>query len=409
MLAQQSRRVHGALHGPGIREDAEQGVVVALADRVELVVVAPGAGHRQSLECLREDVDLVVRPLDPVLPGIHRLEAVFDHPVVARAEERFVQALRLVVAGALQQVAGQVLPNQLVVGNVGVQGADQVIAVAPRLGQIRIALAPVRLGVTHQIHPVPRPALAEVGRLQQAVHDRLEGLGRSVGGEGFDLRGSWRQARQRVRDAAQERVPVRLAGRSQAIPFQFRQDVAIHGRAGPILALHRWRLRGAHLLPGPMFPPAALEVENLAGIRRAGRLLVRPGRARVDPGGQVGDPLLAQPTGRRHGRPRLAPHRLHQQARRRVSRHHRRARIAPLQDARAAVEPQAREYARSLGAMAGVAMLRQQRPDPLLEMLQIGRTAAPRPHERHGGRSRESDRAASSRGSPELHRLPSLL
>ena len=66
-------------------EDAEQRVVVLLADGVELVVVAPGARDREALESLRDDIDLVVRPFHAFLPGIDGLVAEFDNAQMRRA------------------------------------------------------------------------------------------------------------------------------------------------------------------------------------------------------------------------------------------------------------------------------------------------------------------------------------
>ena len=79
------------------------------------------------------------------------------------------------------------LADQVVVGNVGIQRPDQVVAVAPRLGHVGVALAPVRLGVSHQIHPVTRPALAEVRRAKQTLDYIFHGLRRIIRYESVDL------------------------------------------------------------------------------------------------------------------------------------------------------------------------------------------------------------------------------
>ena len=61
-----------------------------------------------------------------------------------------------------EQVAGDVLGEEPVVGQVGVEGADDVVAVAPGVGDLVVELVAVRLGVADQIEPVPAPALAVV-------------------------------------------------------------------------------------------------------------------------------------------------------------------------------------------------------------------------------------------------------
>ena len=128
---QDGLRIDGAHRRPRAVHRAEERVVVLLADRVELVVVAAGARHGQPKERLRRHVHLVVRPLDAILPGIDRLEAVLDEPEVGRTDHRLVGSAVRGEARVRQQVPGQVLADQLVVGDVVVEGADQVVAVAP--------------------------------------------------------------------------------------------------------------------------------------------------------------------------------------------------------------------------------------------------------------------------------------
>ena len=63
-------------------------------------------------------------------------------------------------------------PDELVVGDVRVQGPHQVSrGVLPSLGHLRVALAPVRVRVAHQIHPVASPALSEAVRVQHAANE----------------------------------------------------------------------------------------------------------------------------------------------------------------------------------------------------------------------------------------------
>ena len=84
--AQRRRRIRRPHRGTRPVQRAEQRVVVALADRIELVVVATRARDRQALESLRNDIDLVVGPLDAFLPWIHGLVSQFDEPQVGGAE-----------------------------------------------------------------------------------------------------------------------------------------------------------------------------------------------------------------------------------------------------------------------------------------------------------------------------------
>ena len=109
----------------------------------------------------------------------------------------------MIQAGFGQQVAGQMLADQVVVGNVGIQRPDQVVAVAPRLGHIRVALAPVRFGVSHEIHPVTRPALAEMRRAKQTIDNVFHRPRRIIRYERLDLALRRGQSGQGEREASQ--------------------------------------------------------------------------------------------------------------------------------------------------------------------------------------------------------------
>ena len=117
---------------PRALQVAGQGVVVLRGDRVELVVVAAGAGDGQAQEGLGEDVDLVVDAVRLVLADVDRRMRPLAEEEEAGAEDRLVEALGRVPARPVEQVAGDVLDDELVVGHVGVERADHVVAVAPR-------------------------------------------------------------------------------------------------------------------------------------------------------------------------------------------------------------------------------------------------------------------------------------
>ena len=91
VLIEQGGGVHGHLSRTGGSEDSVEGGEVGLADGVELMVVATGAGDRESEEGLRDDVDLVIDVAYLLIDRVHRLVAVFDHAEVAGAEGRLVE------------------------------------------------------------------------------------------------------------------------------------------------------------------------------------------------------------------------------------------------------------------------------------------------------------------------------
>ena len=79
-----------------------------------------------------------------------------------------------------QQVAGDLLADELVVRLVGVERVDDVVAVPPGVRVGDVPRRAGRLGVAGDVEPVPAPALAERGRGQQPVDHLLERVGRRV-------------------------------------------------------------------------------------------------------------------------------------------------------------------------------------------------------------------------------------
>ena len=111
------------------------------------------------------------------------------------------------VAAAGELIGGELLHDELVVAQVGIERRDHVVAVgvgkriAPILGE-HIAL---RVGVAGHVEPVPAPALAVAGRREQAVDQLRERIGRLVGLERVDLLGGRRNAPEVDRRAADQR------------------------------------------------------------------------------------------------------------------------------------------------------------------------------------------------------------
>ncbi len=93
---------------------------------------------------------------------------------MCRADDRFVDALGSVDARLGQQVASHVFAHELIVGHVGVERADQIVAVVRGADDFRIALGAVRFGIANPVHPVAGPALAELRAGQQLVDKLLD-------------------------------------------------------------------------------------------------------------------------------------------------------------------------------------------------------------------------------------------
>ena len=87
-------------------EEPGEGVVVLGGDRVELVVVAAGAGQRQAEHALADGVDLLVDQVEAELALVPGLVALRPEREIARRDQ--VPGALIVVLG-LEQVAGELL------------------------------------------------------------------------------------------------------------------------------------------------------------------------------------------------------------------------------------------------------------------------------------------------------------
>ena len=146
-------------------QDTVERVVVFGGDRVQLVIVAAGTGNRQPLKSLGERVDLVVDHVGADFPEGHAVVVThFPQPEESRPGDGFIQSQPVVDPGLLQQIAGHVFPDQLVKGQVLVEGPDQIVPIAPGSQQLVVPLVAIGLPEAHQVHPVPRPPFSQVGR-----------------------------------------------------------------------------------------------------------------------------------------------------------------------------------------------------------------------------------------------------
>ena len=139
------------------REDAVEGIVVGGRNRVELVVMATRAGDGQPEEALGRRVDAFVDGVVVVLETL------------ADSDEAEGGETRVVLGQVRQAVGGELLNDELVVGLVGIERVDDVVAVGP--GSLEgldgaVTLQALRVRVTGGVEPVAGPALAVVRRSQ---------------------------------------------------------------------------------------------------------------------------------------------------------------------------------------------------------------------------------------------------
>ena len=366
---EQGGGIDGHLARAGGGEDAVEGCEVGLADGVELMVVATGAGHREAQERLADHVDLVVHVADLLVDGVDRLIAMFDHAEVAGAYGRLIELFRFVEARGLQQVAGELFADELVVRDVGIEGADEVIAVAPSLWDGGIAFAAVRVGVADEVHPVTGEVFAVARRGQQAVDDFGEGFRRLVGFERGDLRGGGGQAREHIGSATEERGLVGRCGGSDAGGGDLRVEEAVDRARG----LAGRNGGGGDRLEAPPVLADLQEVGPSGGDGVLGGFHARVGGSAINPFREVGDDLRVQFRAllRHHQGLMAVLHGQDEEALLRVTGDDGRTFFAALEQAVTVIE--AKVAFLFLGVMAFIALRDQHRPDLRFEELDVRR------------------------------------
>ena len=237
-------------------EEGLEPVVVGRRDRVELVVVAAGAADGQAEED-RADGPGDLGQLR--LPLHRRVEVAGDNLArTAAAEAGGDQGLG--IAGA-QLVPGELEGEELVVGQVVVEGLDHPIAIAPGVGPFGVEFEAVGVGVVGQIEPVLRPSLAVGGAVEEAVDDPFVCIGEIVVQEGPDLLGGRRQAGEVERGAADQADAVELGGVLEFQGLHLGEDEPIDRIARPGCLGRLGRYGMADRLIGPMV--ALILVEGL--------------------------------------------------------------------------------------------------------------------------------------------------
>ena len=144
-------------------EVGEQAVVVALRERIILVIVALRTLQRGP----KPDCTRGVHAVDDLVDAaLLRLGAGFHIRRCAAMKAGCDDLLRSRVG---QQIACDLLNGKLVEGQVRIQRIHHPIAIAPDAAQI-VALKPVGVRVTRQVQPRARPAHTKLLRPEQAIH-----------------------------------------------------------------------------------------------------------------------------------------------------------------------------------------------------------------------------------------------
>ena len=190
----------------------------------------------------------------------------------------------------MEFVAGQLFLDEAVPRLVGVERADDVVAVAPgvRSDRIRVRVA-VGVGVSRDVQPMTAPAFAVGFGSQQTVDQFRVGVGRGVGDEGGGLGRRGRQAGHIEGRAAEERGAIGFGGEVEPVGFQFRADEGVDwSEVGGVGELRHGGL--GDRLEGPELPVARGDV---GAVRQGtGRFRLVDLRAGLDPGFEQGELFL---------------------------------------------------------------------------------------------------------------------
>ena len=142
-----------------------------MRDRVVLVRVALGAAHGQPQPHAAGRGHAIEDRLDAKLLLVGAAFGVGQRlPMKGRGQP--VQRRR-----AVEQVAGQLLDREPVERQVRIHRVDHPIAIPPGIGPRIVFLIAVGVGIAGHVEPVPAPALAEVGRIEQPVDQPLVSVG----------------------------------------------------------------------------------------------------------------------------------------------------------------------------------------------------------------------------------------
>ena len=179
-------RVHRPARRPRTGEDAEERVVVTMADGIKLMVMAAGARDGEPQCGLRHHVDLIVRELHQFIERIDGEKPVLHHAQVRWPDAALDDAIALIHARLRQQITCDVLTHELIVGHVGIQRTDQIVAILEGTRDLKIPLASMALRIAKPVHPMPRPALAKVRRDEQRIDLAGDRFCRSIALPGFD-------------------------------------------------------------------------------------------------------------------------------------------------------------------------------------------------------------------------------
>ena len=209
----------------GLPESGNEVVIFLGGQGIEFMIVATGAADGQPKKSHARGVRHVIHF---IIPG--RLEFLLrqlGRENASPQKTRGAQGQRIV----RRNFVSRHLPtNELIERHVPVECLDHEIPVMVSMRTVVVLFKPVTLGKTGHVQPMPRPALAEAGGLEQLVDHLVKGsvlLLHHVG-----------QADQIKMSPPTESAWVRFGIRGKPGLLQLRKDKAVDGISDPVLVFH---------------------------------------------------------------------------------------------------------------------------------------------------------------------------
>ena len=132
-------------------------VVVVDRDGIEFVVVASGTIHRQPEKGLADDTHQIVHFLFPG-DGSLRGVGLGIAGLIPRSRNEHARSDDSFRGHRFQDVTGHLFPHETVIRHIGIEAANDVIAVMPRVVSGTVVFKALALGVANHVQPVTRPA-----------------------------------------------------------------------------------------------------------------------------------------------------------------------------------------------------------------------------------------------------------
>ena len=213
-------------------------VVVALLDGIEHVIVAARAAERYPEKRGAHDVGhlgqhLVAAACDLLVAGIlaQRTET-----IEARGNQSFV----LIRADL---ISGELLEYETVVRLVVIECVDDVIPVTPGVSAVGVVFEAIGFGESHDVEPMPAPALAILRACQEAFNQLGVRIGRFVGDKPGHFAWRRRKPDQVKVNSPDQRRAIGRPRRAETFFLQSRQNEGVYRVLDPVPVRRQRELR----------------------------------------------------------------------------------------------------------------------------------------------------------------------